>query len=138
MQLAYNNSDILIDFKLRCITEAKMIDDNENSDDGLRLTRIVFNRKLSIKSQSQFTSFYFLEYNYNMSGPDDNGHLARQSNDIVIAFVKHMDKKTVYGKAYTYKIHAGKTGTLINPDGALGKRVIPHEVGHVLGASHGK
>ena len=47
MQLAYNNSDILIDFKLRCITETTMIDDNENSDDTLRLSRIVFNRKLS-------------------------------------------------------------------------------------------
>ena len=48
MQLAYNNSDILIDFKLRCITEATMIDDNKYSNDGIRLTRIVFNRKLSI------------------------------------------------------------------------------------------
>ena len=81
---------------------------------------------------------FLLEYKYNFTGPNDNGHLARQSNDIVIAFVKQLSRKTVAGKALKYKIHDGKTGVLIRASAAFGETPVAHEVGHVLGASHGK
>ena len=42
--MVYSSSGILIDFKLRCIQQAK-IDDNINSDDLLRLGKVVFNSK---------------------------------------------------------------------------------------------
>ena len=77
--------------------------------------------------------------NYIKSGGKyDNGHFARQSNDIVIAFVKHLDTKRIPEKTFKYNIHSGKTGTLIKPIGVLDKGAAAHEVGHILGASHGK
>ena len=85
-----------------------------------------------------FFNYFKPDYNYNTSGPPigDNGHVSRQSNDIAIVFVTHLGKSTS-GKAYKYKIHAGKTGTLIRAEASLGTKTVAHEVGHLLGASHG-
>lgn len=55
LQMVYSSSGILIDFKLRCIQQAK-IDDNINSDDLLRLGKVVFNskKKFNFKSSLSF------------------------------------------------------------------------------------
>ena len=55
LQMVYSSSGILIDFQLRCIQQAK-IDDNINSDDLLRLGKVVFNskKKFNFKSSLSF------------------------------------------------------------------------------------
>ena len=50
MQLVYNNSGILIDFKLRCITEAN-IEDTTKSSHVTRMINIVFDSKFQIESK---------------------------------------------------------------------------------------
>ena len=48
IKLAYYFSGILIDFKLRCITEADF-DDNIYSNDGKRLKQTTYNRESKFK-----------------------------------------------------------------------------------------
>ena len=78
-----------------------------------------------------------LGYKHNTTDQRSIGHLTRQSNDIVIAFVKNIITKNSIGKAFTFAMHKGLTGTLIEPRAALSHQTPAHEVGHILGASHG-